>query len=106
VEAVSHFQVAHGQAVSIGMAAAANIAAELGLMDFENVTRLKNLLDQAGLMTKLPEMEIKQVLRAMRYDKKVQSGKIRFVLPRSIGEVFITGDVSPKVVEKILGEMT
>ena len=106
VESVSNFQVSHGQAVSIGMAAAANLAVELDLMDAENVIRLKNLLQKAGLMTKLPKMEIKQVLRAMRYDKKVLHGKIRFVLPRSIGEVFITDDVSPQVVEKILGEMT
>ena len=106
VESVSNFQVSHGQAVSIGMAAAANLAVELDLMDAESVIRLKNLLQKAGLMTKLPKMEIKQVLRAMRYDKKVLHGKIRFVLPRSIGEVFITDDVSPQVVEKILGEMT
>jgi 3-dehydroquinate synthase len=41
----------------------------------------------------------------MRYDKKVQSGKIRFVLPRAIGQVFITDNVSPAIVEKVLGEM-
>ena len=105
VESASHFQVAHGQAVSIGMAAAAKIAAELDLMDAKNVTRLKNLLNQAGLMTKLPQVEVKQVLRAMQYDKKVQSGKIRFVLPRAIGQVFVTDDVSPAVIEKVLGEM-
>ena len=106
VESVSNFQVSHGQAVSIGMTAAANIAVELDLMDPENVTRLKKLLGKAGLPTKLPRMEIKQVLQTMRYDKKVQSGKIRFVLPRSIGEVFITDAVSLQLVEKVLGEMT
>jgi 3-dehydroquinate synthase len=51
-------------------------------------------------------MEVKQVMQAMRYDKKVQGGKIRFVLPRAIGQVFITDDVSPAVIEKVLGEMT
>jgi 3-dehydroquinate synthase len=105
VESVSHFQVAHGQAVSTGMVAAANLAVELDLMDSEDAGRLKNLLKKAGLMTKLPEMEIKQILAAMRYDKKVLHGKIRFVLPRSIGQVFITDDVSSGVVEKVLGEM-
>ena len=105
VESVTNFQVAHGQAVAIGMVAAAKIAAELGILDSENVTRLKNLLEKAGLMTKLPLMEVKQVMQAMRYDKKVQSGKIRFVLPRTIGQVFITDDVSPAIVEKVLGEM-
>ena len=105
VESASNFQVAHGQAVSIGMVAAANLAVKLELMDAKNVIRLKNLLKKAGLMTKLPQVEIKQVIRAMQYDKKVQGGKIRFVLPRAIGQVSITDDVSAAVIEKVLGEM-
>ena len=106
VESVSHFQVSHGQGVSIGMTAAAGIAVLMGLMDKANAVRLEKLLRKAGLATKLPQMEIRQVMQAMRYDKKVQGGKIRFVLPRAIGQVLITDDVSPAVIEKVLGEMT
>ena len=105
VESVSNFQVAHGQAVAIGMIAAAKIAAELDIMDYGNVTRLVEFLQKAGLMTKLLHIEVKQVIQTMRYDKKVQHDKIRFVLPRSIGQVFITDDVSSVVVEKVLREM-
>ena len=105
VESVTNFQVAHGQAVAIGMVAAAKIAAELDILDSGNVVRLKSLLEKAGLTTKLPLTEVKPVMQAMRYDKKVQSGKIRFVLPRAIGQVFITDNVSPAIVEKVLGEM-
>ena len=105
VESVSNFQVAHGQAVAIGMVAAAKIASELDTLDLGNMTRLKNLLEKAGLMTKLPPMAVKQLIQAMRYDKKVQSGKIRFVLPSTIGQVFITDDVSLAIVEKVLEEM-
>ena len=105
VESSTNFQVAHGQAVAIGMVAAAMIASELNILDSGNVTRLKKLLEKAGLTTKLPPVEVKQVIQTMRYDKKVQNGKIRFVLPRNIGQVFITGDVSPAIVEKVLEEM-
>jgi 3-dehydroquinate synthase len=105
VEAVSNFQVAHGQAVAVGMVAAAKIAAELDLMDSVNVTGLERILQKAGLMTRLPKMEINRVIQTMRYDKKVRNDKIRFVLPRSIGQVFITDDVSSTVVEKVLREM-
>jgi 3-dehydroquinate synthase len=105
VETVSDFQVAHGQGVSIGMAAAAKIGLELNLMSENNVNKLIKLLDKAGLMTRLPPIDIKQILIAMRYDKKVQSGKIRFILPRTIGEVIITDDVNPATVEKVLTEM-
>ncbi len=106
VESVSNFRVSHGQGVSIGMTAAAKIAVRMELLDKENAARLEKLLQRAGLPTGLPQMEVKQVMQAMRYDKKVQGGKIRFVLPRAIGEVFITDDVSPAVIEKVLGEMT
>ena len=53
----------------------------------------------------MPQVDVKQVMLAMQYDKKVQDGKIRFVLPRAIGQVFITDDVSAAVIEKVLGEM-
>ncbi len=105
VESVSNFRVAHGQAVSIGMVAAAKIAEESGIIDTVTVSRLNNLLDKAGLSTKLPQMEVRQVIQAMRYDKKAYGGKVRFVLPRSIGQVFITDDLNPALVEKVLGGM-
>lgn len=105
VETVSNFEIAHGQAVAIGMIAASKIASELGNIDTDIVGKLKKLLKKAGLRTALPRLEIKQLMKAMQSDKKVQRGKIRFVLPRAIGEVFIPDDVSPSLVEKILGEM-
>jgi 3-dehydroquinate synthase len=91
--------------VSIGMVAAAGLAVKLELMDKADAVRLKKLLQRAGLMTALPPLEIAPLLQAMRYDKKVQGGKIRFVLPRAIGQVFITDDVNPAAVESVLGEM-
>jgi 3-dehydroquinate synthase len=105
VESVSNFSVSHGQAVSIGMVAAASLAVKMDLMDKTDAVRLKQLLQRAGLATRLPPLEIAPLLQAMRYDKKVQGGKIRFVLPRAIGQVFITDDVNPAAVESVLGEM-
>jgi 3-dehydroquinate synthase len=106
VESVSNFKIAHGQGVSIGMVVAAKIAVKLNIMTEPETIRLTNLLAKAGLKTHLPGNDIQQLLQTMRLDKKVQSGKIRFILPRRIGEVFITDDVNPAVVEKVLMEMT
>jgi 3-dehydroquinate synthase len=105
IETVSDFEIAHGQAVAIGMIATVKIAAKLGIIDPKIIIRLEKLLKRAGLMTRLPRLEVKQIMQAMQYDKKVQSGKIRFILPRAIGEVFITNDVNPALVEKILTEL-
>jgi 3-dehydroquinate synthase len=56
-------------------------------------------------MTKLPPVDIRAVLEAMAHDKKVAGGKIRFVLPRAIGDVFVTDDIEMKTVEKVLVTM-
>ena len=102
VETVSNYGIAHGQAVAIGMMVAAGIGHEMGVFQFKQLIRMRKLLKAAGLMTAMPPVDIKKVLEAMKHDKKVQGGKIRFVLPRAIGEVFISDDVNLNLVEKVL----
>ena len=102
VESVTNFKVSHGQAVAIGMLSASSIACELGILDNTVVGRIRKLLRRAGLMTKMPKTELGKLVEAMTHDKKVVDGKIRFVLPRSIGNVFVTDEVNLKVLEKIL----
>jgi len=105
IEAVTDFKVSHGQAVAIGMVAACRIAVEMDIVENPVLIRLRKLLRRAGLMAKLPQVDIKAVLEAMTHDKKVAGGKIRFVLPRAIGDVYITDEVEMKTVEKVLVRM-
>lgn len=104
IESASDFKVRHGEAVAIGMLVAARISHRLGILDEKEITRLRNLIAQAGLPTKLPGLARKRLIQAMEYDKKMVQGKLRFVLPKSIGEVFITDEVSLSLLEKILVE--
>ena len=101
IETASEFKISHGQAVATGMVMAACIAGEIGAIENTSVVRIKKLLRRAGLMTKMPKLDLDKVLKSAAHDKKVSNGKIRFVLPRAIGEVFITDDVNTKVVEKV-----
>jgi 3-dehydroquinate synthase len=94
VESASDFRIRHGQAVATGMVKASAIACRLGLFPRSQLNRLKNLLLQAGLPVTMPEVEMARVIAAMEHDKKVQGGKVRFILPRSIGRVFIANEVS------------
>lgn len=105
IETVSGLTVPHGEAVAIGMLAAARLSNRLGILDREEVSRLKNIIASAGLPTKLPSLETKRLIQAMRHDKKILQGKIKFVLPRTIGDVFITDEVSPNVIEQVLAEV-
>jgi len=94
IEAASDFRIKHGPAVAIGMVKASVISNRLGIFPSKDLARLKDLLLRAGLPVRMPPVDMAKVLHAMDHDKKVVNGKIRFILPRRIGRVFISSDVS------------
>ena len=102
IEAASDFKIGHGQAVAIGMVKASTISNRLGIFPSRDLARLKDLLLQAGLPVRMPPVEMSRVLRAMDHDKKVVNGKTRFILPRRIGRVFISSDVSFALAVEVL----
>ncbi len=103
IETNTGFGIAHGQAVSAGMVAAARIAGELGILGGGELARLTGLLEAIGLPVAIKGLDSDKIIEAMKHDKKIVAGKIRFVLPRAIGDVFVTEEVSLPLVEKALG---
>ena len=102
IESVSGFQVGHGEAVAIGMLAAARVSREMGILSRGELNRLESLLEKAGLPTRNPDLKVESLLSAMQHDKKVLGGKVRFILPRELGRVFITDDVNLSLVRQVL----
>lgn len=102
IETVSGLKIWHGEAVAIGMLTEAKISNRLGILDMNDLNRLKEVITRAGLPTELPTLEYDDIIQVMKHDKKIIRGKIRFVLPRTIGEVFITDEVSLSLVEQVL----
>jgi 3-dehydroquinate synthase len=102
IEAVSGFWFKHGQAVAIGMMAAAKISSRMGILDESEVVRLEKLIIAAGLPTQMPELDKEKVMQAMQHDKKVRHDKIRFVLLKTIGNAFISDEVDPALVREVL----
>ena len=90
--------------MAIGMIAEARISNKLGTLDSSEVDTLKTVIEQARLPTEIPGLESGQLIGAMKHDKKILRGKIRFVLLRSIGEVFITDEVSTSLIKQVLAE--
>jgi 3-dehydroquinate synthase len=105
VESVSDFKIPHGHAVSIGMLSASNIAVQLGKLDNTHAMRIRKLLKRSGLTTKIPKIEINKIIEFMAHDKKVINGKIRFVLPRAVGDVFVTDELDMEIIKKNLVSM-
>lgn len=90
LEAISHYgKYLHGEAISIGQVEAARISERLLGLPAGDVQRIRTLLNRAGLPTelKLRTVERTSLLQAMKLDKKVSGGEVKFVLARQIGRV-------------------
>jgi 3-dehydroquinate synthase len=102
-EALSGYQTLnHGEAVAIGMVAAAMLAEKLGIAhDISGRTR--RILEQYHLPVSLSQkIAIDDVIETMRRDKKGEGGKLVFVLPTMIGKVEIRKDVAEEPVREVL----
>ena len=104
VESVSDFRIKHGNAVAIGMVAAARLSHRLGMLDEGDVKRLRQLIMRAGLPAEIPDLGIEKIMQAMQHDKKVREGRVEFVLLKSIGDTVVTDDVSPSLIREVLAE--
>jgi len=102
IESASDFKVGHGSAIAIGMVAAARISNQMGILDEDGLVRLRNMIEKADLPTEMPNLKLEEIIQAMKHDKKVLKDKVRFVLLKSIGDAFITDEVSPHLVEQVL----
>ena len=97
-------QLLHGEAVSVGMLCASRLAERLGRVDAAFTERQRKLLAILGLPVELPVLDHDKLLAAMSRDKKVEHGRLRFVLPTKMGHVELVGDVQETDVRAALTE--
>ncbi len=103
IEQVSDYSVRHGEGVAMGLVAAAHLAADLGYCSAELEPRIEQVLKGVSLPVQLPsQWQAEEIYAAMASDKKKATGRLRFVLPRDIGDVFVSDQVSEDQVLKTL----
>lgn len=100
--ATGYSGLTHGQAISIGMACAAEIASEMGLLGQNSLFRIIDLLSCLKLPTKLKNANLKAVFKAFDHDKKFIHGKTRMVLPTRIGHVIVTEDIPMSIIKNVV----
>jgi shikimate kinase/3-dehydroquinate synthase len=105
LEQLSRFSLRHGEAVAIGMVAAARIAAGLDQAEPSLADRIAAVLTAWGLPVRCPPFDIDAIWGAMVHDKKRRGGQLVWVLPQAIGRVTLTADVPRPVVESVLADM-
>ncbi|MCS6947485.1 MAG: 3-dehydroquinate synthase [Steroidobacteraceae bacterium] len=95
----------HGEAVAVGIAAAATLAARMGWIDASAAQRIHALLSAAGLELRAMSVDKNLIADKMRIDKKVLGGRVRLVLPRGpIGSSVVTAEYDPAALRDTLAE--
>ena len=92
----------HGEAVAAGMVMAARFSEKLGVIGKADVQRVVDLLMRARLPVAAPELGADRYLDLMGHDKKVEGGKIKFILMRKPGEAFICNQYDATALSAVL----
>jgi 3-dehydroquinate synthase len=85
----------HGEGVAAGTLMAAELSRRLGWISAADVARIERLFERAGLPVRGPALGVPRYLELMAHDKKVEAGKLRFVLLRALGQGVVAGDINP-----------
>ena len=92
----------HGEAVAAGTIMAADLSQRLGWISTQDAARIRSLFGRAKLPTMEPDLGADKYLELMGLDKKVEGGKMRFVLLRQVGHAVVYGDVPPALLRDTL----
>ncbi len=107
VESLTGYKIVnHGEAVAIGMVAAGKLAVAAQMWSQADTDRQDAVIRKTGLPTKLPtDLKVDEIVAALFLDKKVQAGRVRFVLPTKIGHATVTDTIANALVADILTGM-
>jgi len=102
-------ELLHGEAVAIGMVMAFDLSARLGLCPMADAARVGRHLASVGLPTGVEAIAgrsftASRLIDHMGRDKKVEGGRIAFVLARGIGQAFLAKGIDLAEVEGMLME--
>lgn len=99
----------HGEGVALGMLMAMALSARIGKITGQECQRVKAHFEHVGLIRQLPKIngvswKAKTLLQHMYQDKKVDQGKLTFIVLKAIGEAFTTQDVSTDEILAVLDQ--
>lgn len=106
LESVSGYTLPHGNAIAIGMTAAAGISRKVLALNSKDYERIETILMRYNLPTHLPpRTDIGQVMNVIQHDKKAMDGNVKWILLERIGRARAGREVPEKVVWEILESM-
>ncbi len=94
MEKMNQFRLLHGECVSAGMLAAAELSVIKGTLHREDADNLKQLLDRYGMLTSVSDLNKEEFIAVCHKDKKADGSKIKFVLLKEIGTAYMDTEVT------------
>jgi len=106
LETASRYEaLLHGEAVALGMIAAAAIGRRLGVTPPALADRQNELLERFRLPARVRDIDPEDVLKAIALDKKTSDGSVRWVLLEDVGQPVLRADVPLSLVRQVIEEM-
>jgi 3-dehydroquinate synthase len=107
IEAVFKYKrYLHGEAVALGMRTATMIAYRMNMIDKSLMLRINSLLTHLNFPNYIDKTSVDDIVAKLILDKKVRNGKVRFVLPTTLGEVVVRDDIPPEIIKKVITLIT
>jgi len=95
----------HGEAVSLGMAAAVDLSHKLGLIDSNLQQRIRGLIKLYGLPLKAKGLNTAKIVQAHYHDKKFSGKENKFILIRGIGRPRIMRNISLELIKEVIAQL-
>ncbi|WP_310603890.1 3-dehydroquinate synthase [Anaerosporobacter sp.] len=94
VEKLMNFKLFHGQCVAIGTVAAIHMSVMRGMLSMEELEEAISVIRSFGLPVGITGLDITEIIAATKNDKKMEAGKIKFILLEKIGNAIIDSTVT------------
>ncbi len=92
--------ITHGKAVAIGMVLEAYLSYKINGLDIQSATEIKETINLIYKPVLFKHQDIEAIIKLMRFDKKNENGKIKFVLLKNIGQANYNLEVPEKYIEE------
>lgn len=105
IEKAKNFTLYHGECVALGIVAAAYISWKRELLSMEEYYEVRDMFVPFYLPISIDDIDPEEILRLTKSDKKMEAGKIKFVLLKKIGKAVIDHSVTDEEILAAVNEI-
>lgn len=105
IEKLMKFSLYHGECVVLGMAAALKISCDRGMISRADYEDVLTVFDQYGFVLHISGIEADEIIAVSKRDKKMDAGRIKFILLDRIGHAYIDKEITDDVMRSALQDI-